>query len=331
MSSQEAIEQARERERAAFSRRKFLGGAAAASVLALSHRAFAAPNKPAPPDVAIVGAGLAGLQCAYTLAGAGITATIYEASSRVGGRQKSLRGTFPGQAAELGGELIDTGHKAMLGWVNKLGLTREDLRVDGEIFYHFDGQRYAESTVVDEYRGFVASMRDDLQASSGAPTADTHNAADVQLDNTSITQYLISRGAGRIARKAIEEAFVAEYGRECTEQSALNFLLFIHADKRSKFTPFGVFSDERFHVVEGNDRIATGIAAALPRQPEFGMSLVRVRKTSSGRIELTLQKGNTTVTRTHDRVVLAMPFTVLRNIDLDASLQLPAWKRYATR
>src|SRR6188768_467603 len=93
MSSQEAIEQARERERAAFSRRKFLGGAAAASVLALSHRGFAAPNKPAPPDVAIVGAGLAGLQCAYTLAGAGITATIYEASSRVGGRQKSLRGT----------------------------------------------------------------------------------------------------------------------------------------------------------------------------------------------------------------------------------------------
>ena len=43
---------------------------------------------------------------------------------------------------------------------------------------------------------------------------------------------------------------------EIGEQSCLNFLLFIHADRRSKFTPFGVFSDERYHVVDGNDRIA---------------------------------------------------------------------------
>jgi len=217
----------------------------------------------------------------------------------------------------------------MLAWVNRLGLTREDLRGGGEVFYYFDGQRIPEATVVDEYRAFVAAMRDDLQASSGAPTADVHNAADVQLDNTNLSDYLVSRGAGRIARKAIEEAYLAEYGRECSEQSCLNFLLFIHADKRSKFTPFGVFSDERFHVVEGNDRIASGIAAALPRQPEFGNSLVRVRKTSGGRVELTLKNGNTTVTRTHDHVVLAMPFTVLRTIELDASLEIPPWKRLA--
>jgi monoamine oxidase len=329
MSSQEAVEQARERDKAALSRRAFLGGAAAASALALtSRRAFAAPNKPS-PDVGIVGAGLAGLQCAYSLASAGVTASLYEASSRVGGRQSSLRGFFPGQVAERGGELIDTPHKTMLAWINKLGLTREDLRGDGEIFYYFDGQKIPEATVVDEYRAFVAAMRDDLQASSGAPTADSHNAADVALDNTSLTDYLVSRGAGRIARKAIEEAYVAEYGRECSEQSCLNFLLFIHADKRSKFTPFGVFSDERFHVVEGNDKIASGIAAALPRPVDLGHSLVRVRKTSGGRMELTFKTGSTTVTKTHDHVVLAIPFTVLRNIELDASLQIPAWKRLA--
>ena len=328
MSSQEAVEQAREREKAALSRRKFLGGMAAAGALALtSRRASAAPNKPR-PDVGIVGAGLAGLQCAYNLAAAGATPTLYEASSRVGGRQHTLRGFFPGQVAERGGELIDTGHKTMLAWVNRLGLTREDLRGGGEVFYYFDGQRIPEASVVDEYRAFVAAMRGDLQASSGAPTADVHNAADVQLDNTNLTDYLTSRGAGRIARKAIEEAYLAEYGRECAEQSALNFLLFIHADKRSKFTPFGT-SDERFHVVEGNDRIASGIAALLPKQPEFGMSLVRVRKTSGGRVELTFKQSNTTVTRTHERVVLAMPFTVLRTIELDASLALPAWKKLA--
>ena len=328
MSSQEAVEQTRERERAAFSRRTFLGGAAAASVLALTRRATAAP-KPT-YDVGIVGAGLAGLQCAYTLGVAGVTASIYEASSRVGGRQFSLRGTFPDQNVERGGELIDNLHKTMLGWVNTLGLTREDMtKAPGDVFYFFDDQHIPEATVVDEYRAFVAAMSDDLRLSTGAPTADSHNTKDEQLDATTLTDYLISRGCGRYARKAIEEAYVAEYGRECSEQSSLNFLLFIHADKRSKFTPFGVFSDERFHVVEGNDRIASGIAARIPRAPELGMRLERVRKTAAGRIELTLRSGSQSLVRTHDHVVLAIPFSVLRTVDLDASLALPPWKRLA--
>jgi monoamine oxidase len=145
----------------------------------------------------------------------------------------------------------------------------------------------------------------------------------------SLSEYLASRGCARYARKAIEEAYVAEYGREPGDQSALGFLLFIHADKRSKFTPFGIFSDERFHVVEGNDKIASGIAARIPRQPELGMKLEAARKTSSGRIELTFRSGNRSVTRTHDKVVFAIPFSVLRTVSLDASLGIPAWKKLA--
>ncbi len=329
ISSEEALEITRDHERAALSRRTFLGGVAAASAFAVSGRAFAAPRPPA-IDVGIVGAGLAGLQCAYDLGRAGLSPSLYEAGMRVGGRQWSLRGTFPGQVAERGGELIDNLHKTMLGWVNTLGLTREDVnKVAGEVVYHFDGQRVPEATVVDEYRAFVAAMHVDLRASSGAPTADVFNAADRQLDLTSLADYLTSRGCGRYARKAIEEAYVAEYGRDLSEQSCLGFLLFIHADRRSRFTPFGVFSDERFHVVEGNDRIATGIAARLPRQPELGMRLEAARKTPAGRIELSFRTGNRSVVRTHDRVVFALPFSVLRTVQLDASLGLPAWKRTA--
>src|SRR5436190_19185876 len=44
------------------------------------------------PRIVVVGAGLAGLTCAYRLRQAGLTAQVHEASARVGGRCWTLRG-----------------------------------------------------------------------------------------------------------------------------------------------------------------------------------------------------------------------------------------------
>jgi monoamine oxidase len=54
-----------------------------------------------------------------------------------------------------------------------------------------------------------------------------------------------------------------------------------------------------------------------------------VRKLSDGRIELTFQQGRTTITAKHDAVVLALPYHLLRDVELDASLGLPAWKTHS--
>lgn len=72
-----------------------------------------------------------------------------------------------------------------------------------------------------------------------------------------------------------------------------------------------------------------GLAARLPGQIHLGMNLVRVRKTPAGRIELTFRSGNRTEVRTHDAAALTIPFTVLRRVELDASLGLPPSKRQA--
>jgi monoamine oxidase len=59
------------------------------------------------------------------------------------------------------------------------------------------------------------------------------------------------------------------------------------------------------------------------------MHLARVRRTANGAVELTFETAGGTTTRTHDAVVLAIPFTTLRDVDLDVTLNLPPEKRLA--
>ncbi len=320
------------------SRRTLLKGATAVGAGLLGVRgtpALAGNSQGGSLRVGIVGAGIAGLACAYDLQRAGILATLHETNDRPGGRMFSLGGafpgpvTFPGQVVERGGELIDTGHKTMQGYAQEFNLAKESyIKPPGEVFYYFGGQRYPESVVVDEYRAFVSAMRDDIQQMSAAPTADVHTAVDRQFDLMDLRTYLETRGAGPVVKAAIIAAYEAEYGLTVDQQSCLNFLFFIRADRRSRFEPFGV-SDERFHLVGGNQQIPREIAARLPGQVRYGERLEAVRKTAAGAIELTLRSGSTVFTATYDAVVIAIPFTVLRNVSLDASLGLPAWKTYA--
>lgn len=311
-------------------RRRFLrsvGAAAGAAAMARTGAAWAVPARP-DADIAIVGAGLAGLACAYELQRLGYRPYLYDANDRVGGRCYSLRGYFPGQVAERGGEFLDNLHKTLLGYVNSFGLTREDRsKLTGEVFYRVNGVNYPESRVVDEFRALVPAMKADLRMSSGAPTADYYNDYDRVLDYTNLAEYLSTRGAGPVIGPVIEAAYVGEYGRELSEQSCLNLLLFIHADRRVKFTPFGVYSDERFHVVEGNDAIATGLNDRLARKAELGVALLAAKKSPKGKVTLTFNSGST-FSKSFDAVVFATPFTALRQVDLKG-LGLPLWKTYA--
>ena len=156
LTTREGVERARALERGLSRREMLVGALGAIGVAAASSgRALAAPRPPS-GDVAIVGAGLAGLACADELRRRGVVATIYEASQRAGGRCFSLGGAFPGpvefpwQVAERGGEFIDTGHKTMIGYAQRFGLDLEDVAKDHEdVFYHFFGRHHSEAEVVD--------------------------------------------------------------------------------------------------------------------------------------------------------------------------------------
>lgn len=311
----------------ALGRRDFARGlVGAATVAAFPRRALAARS--ASLDVGIVGAGLAGLVCANELKKAGVEARLYEASDRAGGRCWSNSVLMPGQVFERGGELIDNLHKTMIAYAREFGCTLEDVnKVPGEVLYYFNGKLHPESDVVTEYRAFVEAMRADLTKLSNGPTALAYKDYDKIVDNTSLAEYLDGKNAaklkiGPLARIVIATCYECEFGLSIDKQSALNFLMFIHADRRNRFQPWGVFSDERYHIVEGNDRIARGLAGRVAGQIDLGHTLVKVAKTAAGRIELTFDTGSKAVTRTHDRVVLTLPFTVLRGVTLAPSLGL---------
>jgi monoamine oxidase len=291
-------------------RRAFLSSAIAASAATVG-RAQGAPS------VAIVGAGLAGLACAYELLKSGIRATIYEGNTRTGGRCFSLRNFFPGQVAERGGEFIDTLGKTMLGYAQEFGLTLEDVNKEpGDTFYFYNGQRVAERAIIEELRAFVPAMRNDLASLSAVVNALNPTPADIALDRISLAEYLVTRKASTTVRKAVESSYVGEYGRDPGEQSCLNFLLYIRADRRSKFEPYGV-SDQRYHIVEGNDAVTAALASRLPGQIVTGRALTRIAQTAGGHYTLSFAKGGAA---THDVVVLAIPFTTLRDCELQVPL-----------
>jgi monoamine oxidase len=321
ISTAEALERAAELEEQAAprraTRREFLAGvgcAAAAGVLA----AFAAPPgtvyaNAGSPSIGIVGAGLAGLACADTLQAAGIRATVYEASTVVGGRCKSLAGVFPGRTIELGGEFIDQSHTTILKDVQRFGLTRLNLfKTAGEVVYRIDGQTVPESVIVDLFRDVLHQMQRDARlVTSDLNARSPFTAADRRLDTTNLEAYLVSIGSDALLVKAIRSVFGGEYGQPIHLQSCLNFLLFVKLSRSRHIHWFGATNAERFTVVEGNDAIARGLAGDLqPGQIQFGMNLKAVRKATDGRIALTFEPQTE---RTHDAVVLAIPATVIRS------------------
>ncbi len=324
ISTQDGIERLSESRS---SRRTFLGMTAAAGLATIPGMSFASGRKSV-PRIAIIGGGLAGLTCADKLESKGYQAAIYEAGSRLGGRCFSNRTLVPGMACENGGEFIDTGHRTMLNYANEFGLARETVTHQiGEERFYFAGQNWSEIEVVDQLREVVANMQGDLHAISGGASFYSKNSADIQFDNTDLASYFHSRCAGYpLIEAVLNEAYLAEYGLETSEQSTLNFLGFMRLNKQSKFEPFGT-SDERFHLVNGNDGIVTGLVNKINSSISTGARLTRLGKNSSGKYLLYFNGSSSPDMA--DSVIITIPFSVLRGIQLDASLGLTADKRRA--
>lgn len=324
--------------REGLTRRRLLLGAGAGLVLAgcgsvAPRGAAAALPRPAPRadgEVAIVGAGIAGLTAAWRLRQQGVRARVYEAQARVGGRMLSLSKHFgaDGPVVELGGELIDTGHVRIRALAAELGLALDDL-LDGDTGHDtwwFDGRAIGEKEIVEAFVPVAAAIQRDLAAAGdGSYDASDTNAAFRALDALSVAQWFDRNGVTGWLRKLLDVAYVTEMGLETGEQSALNFLTFIGTDENDAFKVFGA-SDERFHVRGGNDLVPRGLASRMDDAVETGRVLEAIAAHGDG-FRLSFRDGATSRDVIAREVILALPFTLLRKVRID--LPLPAAKRRA--
>lgn len=307
---------------------------AATAVMGMaSTSAHALAYKPA--RVAIIGAGLAGLRCAYELKKAGISATVYEANpTRIGGRCHTNRTAFGGNIVENGGELIDTPHTNIRGLAQELGLALDNVGqwaadLGLEELHHVNGHVYTYARAFADFALMFDQLKEDRLRAPFPQTWDKQTQRGMELDRMTVRDYIAAYAPGGLNSdfaKVLDVAYNIEYGAETSQQSAYGLVSLMGYSRKptsavATLTWFGE-SDEKYKIRGGNDQLVSKMAATLaPGQLVLDSALSRIVKNADNTYGLSFTtSANRSVHATADHVVMAIPFSILRaNVDFSAA------------
>ena len=281
--------------------------------------------------VAIIGAGAAGLAAAYQLAKAKIPFDLFEGSNRTGGRIFTLSDfNANGQFIELGAELVDSDHEALIGLAKEV-LGEDSIQdfagpdaLEDDMFY-FGGQLRSKLDFVAALRPFLEQVEKDHSEAYQGVDADTDVTVDwpgsdkiKEIDQLSLAEYLKKYSAlmDPWVKDALIVAYTGDMGLEVDQQSALSILTAIDTDPDTDgFYLFG--GDESKRVSGGNMRLIEALYYKIfDKNPlatfhsEHNLMGIRQNDAAS---QFVLAFRNGAQVRA-SQVILAIPGTILREV-----------------
>jgi monoamine oxidase len=305
-------------------RRKFLKTALAAGIAGISGPGLLFPQQadahplPKNPKIAIIGAGIAGLNAAYHLKRAGYSAIVYEARSRIGGRMRSVD-AGNGLIVDLGAELINIDHADMLTLVEDFGIELFNRQQDQagvpypESAYFFEGNRIEESDLAEDLQEIAAQ----ITADAALLDADW-DAYAPKFDKLSVADYLTLH-AEKIPKpylhRLLRDVIRTEYGVEAEHSSAIQLILVLPVIDGQSVDLLS-YSDETYSVVGGSAKITDALGKALPGQILLRKRLVGLDMHVH---QFVLHFSDHSVEYA-DVVIMALPFPVLKQVDVKVPL-----------
>ena len=303
-------------------RRSFLKKTTATtSFAALSPFMISSIMKGASDDkrILVVGAGLAGLSCAYELDRSGYNVILIEARSRAGGRVRTYRDPFADNLyAEMGAEYVDSTDNLVHRYCKDFGLKILPAKQYDGVFLR--GNRLSmkglksgvdllpfEGTVEGKLFGQEVQY---IQKWMDLVKEKGENSPEVlALDKISIEEMLIKGGAP----KDIIELYTYSNATESTtvpsKMSALNMVL-----SNARTSAFSENTVEG-RIFGGNDQLPKTFAKKLSSKIKYNRALKRLAFDSKG-VTATILENEKTQSIRALKCVLAIPASILRTIDI---------------
>ena len=296
----------------AYDRREFLKItlAASAGLLLSGTPSFGRSGIGRGRRVTVVGAGFAGLACAYELLSRGYDVVVLDARNRVGGRVLSFADLVNGRVVEGGGELIGSNHPTWVAYAKRFGLNFNDVTESEtlEAPVILGGKRLngKESKALFEEMEAAYKLMNTAAAPINAEQPWTSPNAQ-QLDGIPVANWIRGLNVSELCKKAITVELSADNGAPTTRQSFLGNLTQVKGGGLEKYWT----DSEVYRCRGGNARLARKLAAAIgERRLRLGTPVREIDMRGARGIV----RDAAGQTYEADHVVLAVPPTTWHNI-----------------
>ncbi|MEU6516565.1 flavin monoamine oxidase family protein [Streptomyces sp. NPDC046978] len=288
-----------------------------------------------PADVVVIGAGIAGLTCAYELGKAGYDCTVLEARDRVGGRNLTVRGgdgltdiNGVEQTARFSkGQYMNAGPARLAQWMVTLDYCRE-LGVPIEVFTNSN----ASALVYNPGRGMTAPVRyrtakadvygyvsELLSKATNAGALDGELTADDKERLLTFLKSYGSLGADYTYAGTEHRGFTVDPGASGTpgdELGGVPSLSEVFASNVGRYFSFEFGYDQAmlmFQPVGGMDRIPEAFARAIGQERiRTGAVVTDIKNTGDGVSVTYTQHGRTRVVKADYCVATLAPHLLAR-------------------